>query len=541
MANQVKVVWSPAGTNVLAGDFTLSRGITPSVINLTCVPFEGQIPAVSDVTFQDGGTVLTFKDCGYAGPSKSRSGGGTVWTIQLYDGRWRWKYGVFVGHYNELINRGWLSVTDQGEVPADERELTKSARDLAKMLLKDELAVADFDVDALPAGDFPEVTWDHIRPAQCLAELVDLYGLAICFDPVTGRVEIVKPGEGEDLPIDATLLSDDLADAEKIKPKTIKAICGRTAHEEEFELEAVGLDTDGQIKVLADLSYKPTGGWESDYLLLSGVPDDSVTDPRDPGKTTTKRKLAEECVFRWYRIKSQTNWKINGWLKDGAPRVTLARLLPIQAEVLEPYAYTQNGKVYTKRQAGSVRGVHASDWKGMGQTNTAATVTVAESFSVDEATGVVEFSQPVFAWDSNLPVAATLYLRCVVYGDRYVAKEKAIGGASGIEGIDCSHLVVKYKDGAAQNKADVDAAAAVILAAVAKGYEARETGSRSYAGIKDFELDGKCPQITWTIGPGGATTEASQESEHNPWVPSEANRRLMELQAVPTYRDEEEF
>jgi hypothetical protein len=53
----------------------------------------------------------------------------------------------------------------------------------------------------------------------------------------------------------------------------------------------------------------------------------------------------------------------------------------------------------------------------------------------------------------------------------------------------------------------------------------------------DFELDGKCPQITWSAGPQGATTQASQSSEHNPWVPSEVQRRTMELQALPKYED----
>lgn len=534
---QVKITWGPAGNSVLWGEYTLSRGITPSAISLTCVPFEDRIPAVSDVSFCDGGTVLTFRDCGFAGKAVSRSGGGTVWTIQLYDGRWRWKFGILVAEYNRIINARLLSVGPNGEVPPEEAADSKSARDLAKFLLG-ELSVTDFDVDALPADDFPFVSWDHIRPADALAALADSYELVICYDPTNGRVELAKTGEGEELPTGPKMLSDDIADAERLKPKTIKAICAPTQHEEEFELEAVGLDTDGSVKPIGNLSYRPAGGWESDFMFLSGVPETAVADPNDPAKTTTIRALAEESVWRWYRIKKQAgNWTIKGWKKFNSERVTLQRLLPVKGELLDPFVFTGTGAdagvVKTKRKSATVRGIHAADWKGMGATNSAATESVAESFSIDEDEGIVKFSLPVFKWDNNLPAEPTLYLRCIVTGDRYV-REKAAAGTFGVEGLDCGHLVMKYKNGAVVNNIAADADA--ILAKRLKDYEDAATGSRTYAGIMDFQVDGLCPQITWSIGPSGATTQAGQASEHNPWVASEGQRRAMELQRFREWR-----
>jgi hypothetical protein len=191
----------------------------------------------------------------------------------------------------------------------------------------------------------------------------------------------------------------------------------------------------------------------------------------------------------------------------------------------------------TKAKPATVRGIHASDHKAMGQTNSAATETVAEGFTLDENDGIVKFQGPVFKWSSGLVVEPTLYLRCLVYGDRYDKQTKNAGGPFGVEAIDCSHLILKYQNGVPQNKTDVDRKIALIFATKLKDYEPADSGSRSYIGLMDFELDGKCPQITWSVGPQGATTQASQSSEHNPWVPSEVQRRAMELQAIPKYED----
>lgn len=58
-----------------------------------------------------------------------------------------------------------------------------------------------------------------------------------------------------------------------------------------LNLEAVGLDTDGQIKLIDELSYKPAAGWGQEWHAVFP----SITNP-------AHRELAVRSVFRWYRI-----------------------------------------------------------------------------------------------------------------------------------------------------------------------------------------------------------------------------------------------
>lgn len=540
MADVCKVEWAPAAGKVLAGEYTLSRGITPSIITLTCVPFTGQIPAISDVSFVCGGTTLKLADCGFASKAKSFGGSGRIWTIQLYDARWKWLYGMYVRTFNTIRQARLLGNPGSVVMAEGESDETDSARDIALQILRDELRIADFNADALPANEYPAFSWDYVRPAQALAELCDLYQLTIAYNPFDNSVKLCKAGEGDDLPNNARVLSDEVADAERLKPKSLRAVCAPTMHEEEFELEAVGMDLDGTIVPIDRLSYKPANGWGSDFLFMSDVPDDEVADPENSTKLISIRKIAEECVFRWYRIKPPTSGRLWGWRKDNAERVTYRKLLPISGDLVSTYIVPgkglQAGLSKTRQQQASVCGIHAADYKAMGQTNSGLSDAVKESFTLDCDQGIVKFSQPVFKWDSGAIDVPTLYLRCVVRGDRYDVKTRDIGGAHGVEMLDCSHLVLKYRDQADVNKAEIDAAIEAIFDAKAADYGPADSGSRSYAGLEEIKLGGKIAQVTWTVGPGGAVTEASQNAEHEAFIPSEDARRQMERLAVPTWR-----
>ena len=66
------------------------------------------------------------------------------------------------------------------------------------------------------------------------------------------------------------------------------------------------------------------------------------------------------------------------------------------------------------------------------------------------------------------------------------------------------------------------------LAAIAEQYRNVETNDVTYAGILAIDLDGAVQQVTWKVGGGPATTQASTNIEHNFAVPSYATRQLRE-------------
>ena len=55
-----------------------------------------------------------------------------------------------------------------------------------------------------------------------------------------------------------------------------------------------------------------------------------------------------------------------------------------------------------------------------------------------------------------------------------------------------------------------------------------QAASAQYAGIVDISPDGAIQQVSWEIGPRGALTRASRNTEDVPFVPSYAERRRIE-------------
>jgi len=107
----------------------------------------------------------------------------------------------------------------------------------------------------------------------------------------TGNVRLIPTGVGADLPTGAVMDISAAFDPPEM-PDKIAILCGHTRYQCDFELEAVGKDTDGKIKLINDLSYMPAGGW-----FTADMPKFSCI------TAANARELAQETVLRWYRIK----------------------------------------------------------------------------------------------------------------------------------------------------------------------------------------------------------------------------------------------
>jgi hypothetical protein len=250
--------------------------------------------------------------------------------LTVVDTRWRWKYKRISGYYN---------IRDDNQNP--KKETIKNARQLGELLFK-ALGVKSFDLGDLPADQFPEKDWDCARADAELSELLDATGCIVVPVNATLSWRVVTAGVGSKLPKNGLLLdfSDALTPPER--PDQIVYVAGRTLYQTDFELEAVGEDTDGSIKQIDKLSFKPAGGWSGIDIPHFMNVDADVTD-----SNTSRRELARRFVFKLFRIKTPFRLPEAGVIED------LKRILPItdrqvfqakvldKLETLQAYVYGQ--------------------------------------------------------------------------------------------------------------------------------------------------------------------------------------------------------
>jgi hypothetical protein len=314
------------------------------------------------------------------------------------------------------------------------------------------------------------------------------------------------------------------------KPEKLLAVCERVAYEWEFDLEAVGLETDGALKLIAALSYKPAGGWGA------GAVQGDFADIADK----TNRDAAEKTVFKWYRVKPPGlgHWLGSGktfWKPSG-----LSEMLPLQKELISTTVQTDfdGEKSVVHREAYYYGTFEDADKKLSNRANVDEARKLPDC-NIDGKNGIVKFSVPMFSYDgSGNAIAATLKLRCVVHGPRFTVERTLEGGLYGTLIVPCRGLQVyddmpdffglttpPYGGNVAKIEAEVNKILDVQQAAFADSAKA----SARYIGIHDIKLDGRIAQLTWEAGPDGAFTSASLNTEHAYHLPSEDERRQLEL------------
>jgi hypothetical protein len=507
----IKVRYGGAA-GVLEGEYTLTTGVSPSILSFRCAAQDAALPEVADAFLSDGGNDLSLSDCRLSKVLPETGEQGKTWSVQLLDHRWRWRYGWVTGRYNYGVPEGSLP-----KPGTEEWNARRSARALAALLL-DAMGEGAHDVSGLPDSAYPEVNWDYDNPARKLDDLAEKYGCLICFDPASGLVSIWPEGFGQSLPVGMQALSRNETETPQLRPREILAVCDKIELEHPLELEAVGLDVDGEIKPLDDLSYRPAGGWSEcqNFLALSN------------SGSPSPRELALRTCFRWYRGKGSQD--VAGWKSA----VKLSEILPISAQrVATETVRSADGSVVTRRADAEVFGIRSK--MGVLRANEGSGH-IEESFRINEADGIVIFQQPQAKWSGNLLIGADLWLRCTVHGPRHTVALTTYGLA-GVEIVPCQGLAVQYIDGEPQNLAEVEARLREILEAKAKSYEDVEQATATYIGIHNILLDGRIRQVSWSVGGRGAMTTVGLNSEHRVEIPSAKVRRRAEKQAVTEFKE----
>jgi hypothetical protein len=171
-----------------------------------------------------------------------------------------------------------------------------------------------------------------------------------------------------------------------------------------------------------------------------------------------------------------------------------------------------------------------------------------KGFSIDRERRVVLFPEPVYknlATSRVVKAPADLRLQTLITvcsdetraAARYVRQRDLGTGvatpARHEQVPDIFRVVVeKYRDaylpdGSDDNKAQLDAACDDRLDAMMREYQLATPRTLKYPGLWPISLDGAIQQVTWEVGPSGATTIASRNDESIPFVPSyrEVRRR----------------
>jgi hypothetical protein len=566
---------------VVSCQYTRSHGITPGVATLECLPLTDFAPADGDLVMRCGAQEIFCPDCHLASHTTRVGPQGKVWVLSILDRRWKWRFGEISGTYNRRLDNltGIQADIDQERKP----------RELMGLCL-DAMGEGVYDLSQVPNDTRPSVDWDHANPAQALASLAELVGCRVCYR-LDDSVAVVRLGYGVPLPEDGfPVIEDSLALKPPQLPTRIKVVCAPTLFQVELELEAVGLDGSGEVKLIDALNYKPDLGvlgktWN---YTAPGTFLDVVK---------VYRQLALRSVFRWYRIKTSEvddnnpntppvpyRHQIPGYSGGSA---TYRQLLPLQDEqiyyVLED-GFGENGQ-YRRKRIPAI--VHGKWWDGRldYQNSTSQTAQailtglgfigfsnfprrdtlfdppddpnkegsmVYKDFTIDRDRGIVQFTDYVIKFSTDGDPALLRYFRAAelklsvattvrdpetLAFDRY--ERSIILTENDSAGTDDRILILKHdelqllvEDNRALNQQEVDAACDYYLAAALLEYQMPAGQDLEYAGLPHIELDGSIVQVGFSVGPQGATTRAGRSTEFDLRVPSYNERRFFNLVAA---------
>lgn len=496
------------GNDILGGQITLSRGVSPGVGALRMLPTT-TVAIVGDLRFyQPSVSDIYLRDVATEPQSLSilRSRQGYVWDIKILDRRWRWRYPTISGEYN---SRGC-----DGRVIESSRKTLRQLADLCLAAMDESGA----DTSVLPENVYPPVNWRETRAATELAWLCEQVGCVPCLK-LNNKVVIEQLGTGNNyITGDERAFRYELQPS--VKPKRVEVHGPGTSWQTRLVLQAVGLDTDGNVKPVDNLSYKPAAGWGSQWW--GAFPD---VDP-------AARHLAVMTVWRWYRVIGQ---ETGGLAPVGVAETDVLSLdqFALDDTLLETVGGVCQGAVVT-----------GSFWPLCDhKINTAAATVHPGPFTILKERRVVAFDYPVFRWQDGLVAPAALklivgYRLKRVDGLGYLGQTLVGQDTNGVTATMprvLRHPELRDADiqaavyGGYGNRPEVLAEAQVYLDRVASTYRLGNGIEMLYDGIKTLDLDGAVAQIRWKAGHGEpCSTRVGFNMEFEGTVPSYAARRQAE-------------
>lgn len=474
-------------------------GVFPNQSLLWCLPQQTPIGAFGNLTFGNwnGTSAITFRNCVVDRPNYKISTSGHSVGLVILDRRAYWEFASVTGRYNVPAANG--SLINQ-----------RSAQQLATLCFTALGETAD--VSALPADVYPQVNWDASSARLELARLLNRYGCDVSLR-LDDSVAVVRLGVGAGAPANIDIQSLALSVDPKIIPQTMRLYCGPTLVQAKVRCVPVGIDNDGTIQKIDDLSYAPPRGWvgESDWDQFPGVAD------------LNDRQLAVQTVGRLFAIETFEDET----LVEPGLGVTLSDISQI-FPVLEDRLDGSNPKL---------TGKHWIEGNPPVNQNSEEDAELDQSWTLDNPRGLIRTTKPVlFRNDDDLWECPTLVLECayavrrsdtlIHYRQEYTA---ALGGPFGEHVIRVPTLGRRIVTGesASDNEGDINTAALAILSVAVNRFTTDAAASAVYRAIQPINTDGANRQVTWSISTeNGFESSVSVNTEALPYVSRAAERRL---------------
>lgn len=522
--------------------YTQTRGVHPDIALLKFLPQVANFPTAGTLTFSYGASTATLPNCIVDTSSLQYHGDGIHHIARVLDRRERWKNAAPINGYYNIARAG---------TRISSRE--KTLRQLITILLT-HLGEGSADVSAVPTTVYPEVRWKS-EPAHLVLEaLMQEHGLDLTLGFGSEAVTIVVLGTGSALPVGDEFMASLTADP-KLRPRWIRTVFGESQMQGRFELEAVGLETEGEWLPIDDLSYAPAGSlWTKE-------------DPYNLPTVLAATGLAEwtlgmKTVFRAYRIKNFSDGTLT--TPDGSITVSdISDILPLKPYLLD----VEDIRLGDSYRPFRIYGRHFREVKEKGQPSEFETT--GKTFELgyahgqlDYENGVIIFDDPIFLVDTITDSfgPAELWLECT-FGVKdqtnfapvqyYKDTSFDTGGygyhtlmepnlfAKSVISYDSDHM----QTGATTNQTSLDAVAAAKAAIAAASLSNSLSEMKVYSIPKlTIRCDGAIMQVQhiMTNGEGNHAvnrTRASRFREFDRGIPTKAQRFAHSQSLIGGLRD----
>ena len=527
------------GLDILSADMTLSHGVSPSVCHVIAVPDVPSI-GVGELKFLlDEAVHFSFKDCApvrsiTTGPKLTK---GIRIELDILDRRWRWRYREISGRYNQRDSAGFII-----------EGTAKTYRELIELTLG-ALGVTSYLID-LPESipESPPIIWDHDRADLALAELTENIGCVVQLgqDDVVYITPIGTGALYEDEPNQYTPVLDFTPSN---YPKEIAVTCGPTVYQHGLELEAVGMDYDGSVKPLKELSYFELVGGDIDGKYLPGTPGRIVFAAENTLKVegddvpASSYDKAIQTVYRWYRIKQLDGAGLT--LPSGETVSSYEDFLPLRDRLVSPPYDGWSIELDESRVPGVKPYVYGNWWEPFSAS--LVETTFSQNFDLDLERGLVMFHDYVYGVNSGgYFEPATIYLMAAFSARKSETEgqyHQVYTHATGKDvAPDAGTAVVHRDDLYRVNITDTqwgsipwtnEPQLALECEKVAKAYmgiyDNNPQAMVEWVGLMVFPTQGNILHKRWVVNHQTAHSYAGKNMEHPVQAPTWKERRIREL------------
>lgn len=499
-------------TEIIGAEFTLSRGVSPSVCTLFIRPQSALNVGRGPLTMSFGSSSITFPDM-TPDVAHIRTVNSAKWALQLYDRRVYWTQGYVSGEYNLRQPDGTL-------------KNEANSRLLADTLLK-ALGETSHDVSRMSQLIYPYCNWNGTNPALALANLLDYCSCTICPGPNNNLI-VYPLGQGAELPDG----DDDTQPFIPFKlpvPSEIVCVCGPDLFQSKLALAAATIGTDSKLTTPDIADYKPSAGWGTDFYQFF------------PNVASDDRTLAFGTMYRLFKPTGQAQ----GGLTPPGCNESVIRTVQYDLNDFTCATITDSDRLASDGKLVGGPYLDGTFWPQSDHAlNTGANTVYTGSFKIGQ--GMVLTDYPVIKYSgSNAIQEPEMYLTTsyTVWNDKLTdkarySKRQSMGG-SGYVILRRPELFRVFKTNYSytsptdtqNNQAAIDSQCDEYLRLHSLKYQDPWILDREYHGLLPILTDGKIAQIRWRIGYDGPSTRASKNFEFDTCNVGEEERRRREAVA----------